>query len=76
MNIVFSAAEGTWESKGIGYKGSFDFNRETSTVTLTAEEKLNGFRWEKIDPIHSFSSGRVKAADVTLDNFYFYSIVE
>lgn len=71
-SIVFDAAEGSWEAIGLGYRGSFDFNKESGGIDLNAEQELRGFRWVDIDPIQNFSAGQMKGGYITLGDFKWF----
>jgi hypothetical protein len=75
-DIVFDAANGSWEAAGMGYKGSFSFNRETSGISLTATQALQGLRWENIEPIRGYAEGRVNGSVVDLGAFQFIAVPE
>jgi hypothetical protein len=70
--IVFSAADSSWEARGLGYRGSFDFNKETGSITLNAGQSLRAYKWVDIDPITNFSSGQIKGERLNLGDFMFF----
>jgi hypothetical protein len=73
-DIVFNSADSSWEAAHLGYRGSFDYNEETSGIILTAEQELKGLRWVNIDPISDFISGRTDGKyRITLGEFKFHN---
>jgi hypothetical protein len=73
-DIIFNSADSSWEAAHLGYRGSFDYNEETSGIILTAEQELKGLRWVNIDPISDFVSGQIDGEyRMTLGEFKFYN---
>jgi hypothetical protein len=64
--IIFDTGDNSWEAPAMGYKGSFDFNGNTSAITLNADQKLQGLQWVSIDPVPGFINGEVKEEGKTL----------
>jgi hypothetical protein len=75
-NISFNSADSSWEAMSLGYRGSFNYDEETSGITLTAEQELRGFQWEDIDPVRGFSSGQMEGDFLTLGDFRFRNLDE
>jgi hypothetical protein len=76
-DVFFDAANSSWEASGLGYRGSFEYNEETSGITLTAEQELKGLQWVSIDPIRGFVSGQVDDKyKITLGDLKFLNLDE
>jgi hypothetical protein len=73
-DIIFNSADSSWEAARLGYRGYFDYNEETSCITLTAEQELRGLRWVSIDPISDFVNGQIDGEyRMTLGEFKFHN---
>ncbi|MDR2476821.1 MAG: hypothetical protein LBD18_03435 [Treponema sp.] len=71
-DIIFNSADSSWEAARLGYRGSFNYNEETSGITLIAKQELEGLRWVNIDPISDFISGQINGEyRMTLGEFKF-----